>query len=179
MKNTEILDQLYRNGRTDLKQEELINAGFDFSEFYFDKEGKQLYDKEDLAFPFKDFICGKYFIKTIGDLGNGLSPSEKLKFRIIRIDFSELRSVIERAIELRRNRKYWNGEAWARTNDSQMSDERMASSFNQKVTSNEANIQLHCSMLSETISSMESTIRYLKEIESKMNDANEDGEYWL
>lgn len=118
MNNKEIISQFNSKGQRILKKDEFLNSGFDFLKVYIDKDGKPYFDKEDLVFAFKDFIFGNYFIKTAGDLVSGFFPNETLKFRIIRIDFSELRNIVETSIQLRRNRKYWKDGAWARTSQS-------------------------------------------------------------
>lgn len=178
-KNDQILDSLYLGGTIEIDKNQLLKQGFDFSEAYLDKDGVSSFDKDDLQFPFKDFVCGKYFVKTTGELKGVQFPYECLKFRIIRVDFNDLLNILEKSIELRRNRKYWSGEAWARTNDSAMADPEIASSFNQKVVSNEATIQLHISTLGDMISSLQKTKTYLEEINTRMQDESENAEYWL
>lgn len=124
-KNIEIIDSFYKNNQTYVTKEELIEKGFDFSQWFSTSSLKHYFDNEENIFEFKDFKCGSYFIKTRDKNLEKPNQQSRLFFQLIKtdIDNERINAELKLAIKLLKERKYAARHAWAYSFDNEMRNE--------------------------------------------------------
>lgn len=186
-KNAQILDQLYSSGKIFLVKEDLIKCGFDFSLMYPKNMSSQEYDVEEMNFHYRDFACGKYFVKTrdmkaILKAGIVLGPSvehSRLVFQVVKFDLSdEVMTNMKRATELLRIRKYAAGSYWAYVHDSEMSNDKLAIAAKKQLDANEQELQKFQPTLNATINDLMNTCEYLKLLCQAIDNVEGETEIW-
>lgn len=139
-KNISVLEGFYFNNKTFVTKEELIKAGFDFSEFFSTSNIKQYFDIEENSFEYKDFKCGYFYVKTRDKNPDNPTQNARLFFQIIILEYPRLEAELKNAIDLLKKRKYTSGSAWAYRYESEMRDLAKADEFNIFAWSNIAHL---------------------------------------
>jgi hypothetical protein len=136
-KNEDIIDYFYKNNQTFVTKEELIEKGFDFSQWFSTSNLSHYFDNEENIFEYKDFKCGDYFIKTRDKNLENLNQTARLFFQIINInlDNDRINAELKLAIKLLKDRKYTYGAYWAASFDRDLENEIESKKSKEKLDS--------------------------------------------
>jgi hypothetical protein len=176
--NFKILDTYYRNNKTFLTKEELIEKGFDFSEWFSTSNLKHYFDIHENSFEFTDFKCGKYYVKTRDKNLENPSIKARVFFQIIRLEFDRNSSEYLRIIKLLKQRKYLTGHLWAYRYDSEMRDESNA--INCENDLKEVNMQIEkvIPIIKDLVNSLKHTQEVFKDLHDRLNSKETQDENW-
>jgi hypothetical protein len=178
IRNAAILDGFYNSEKRFVTKEDLINSGFDFSEFFSTSELKHFFDVGENAFEYKDFRSGKYYIKTRDK--NIEKPSEhaRLFFQIILVDFSGMEKLLSLTIQSLRERKYTAGAMWAYQNDSEMYNAKSAEVWKGKYDLSTEEVQKIIPQVDTLITNLNNTCEIYKDLLLRLRDERAE-ERWL
>lgn len=178
-KNLEIIHSFYLKKQTFVTKEELINAGFDFSQFFSTSTMRHYFDVEENSFEYKDFNCGVYFIKTRDKNLERPEQSARLFFQIIKVHYDRIEAELKFAVKLLKERKFAAGHSWAYSFDSEMRNEKLANSSREDLKRVHEQIARFTPNLENLISSIDCTKNALMDLRDRLNSNDTDDDNWI
>ena len=179
--NHEIIDNLYNINQTFVSKAELIEKGFDFSQWFTSSSQKHYFDKEEGTFEYKDFLCGEYFIKTRDKNLENPSQNSRVFFQIIKIDFDNVRinAELKLALKLLKDRKFTHGSWWASTFESELRDESLAQQSEEKLKLINDRIKLALPRLKKIIDDFKKNQDLFSDLYERLQKEETGDEKWL
>lgn len=167
--NTKILDQLYNANILLVTKEDLLNKGFNFSEFFSTRSSEHFFDNEETSFEYKDFVCGSYYVKIIWVNKQIDGVYVRLYFQLIKFGLDkEILYHIEHSESLLSKRKSNAGLWWGYTFESEIENKELASIYYDKYYANEVEIENFIHQLKTSVNSLCNTKLYFEEVLKKM-----------
>lgn len=176
-KNLEIISDFYKRGKTFVTKEELINRGFDFSEWFSTSDLKHYFDKEENIFEYSDFKCGVFYIKTRDKNLENLDQNARLFFQIIKLQFDRLEPEYKKAIRLLHDRKFTDGTE--RMYRFELDRLKEADGLASKLQNINSEIETFLPHLSEIILSLEKTKEVFEDLKKRLNRKDTEDERWV
>lgn len=178
-KNLEIIHEFYSFRQTFVTKEELVNKGFDFSQWFSTSNLTHFFDVEENSFEYKDFKCGVYYIKTRDKNLEKTDLKARLFFQIIKLEFDRNTAEFNNAIKLLRDRKYAAGHAWAYKFDRDMENDSAGDKADEQLETVNLQIDRTLPRLQQLIESMTHTVHVFKDLYSRLEEKRSEDENWI
>lgn len=176
-KNLEIISDFYRQGKTFVTKEELLNLGFDFSEWFSTSDLNHYFDKEENIFEYSDFKCGVFYIKTRDKNLENVEQNARLFFQIIKLQFERLEPEYRKAVRLLRDRKFTDGTEHMYRFELDRTIE--ADVLANKLKSIHSEIETFLPHLGEIILSLEKTKEVFEDLKKRLKKRETEDERWV
>ena len=179
--NHDIIDHFYKNNQTFVTKEELIEKGFDFSQWFSTSTLNHYFDNEENIFEYKDFKCGDYFIKTRDKNLENPNQTARLFFQIIKIhlDNERINAELKLAIKLLKDRKYTQGAYWASTFDRDLENEIESKKSKEKLDSINSEIKRVLPRIKMIIDAYKINHDHFLDLYERLQKQNSADEKWL
>jgi hypothetical protein len=180
-KNYQIIQSFYLTNQTFVTKEELLIKGFDFSEWFSTSEMRHFFDNEENSFEYKDFQCGKYFVKTRDKNLENPSQKSRLFFQIISTEVDNVRSfeLYKEAIKLIKDRKFADGSLWAYTCDWEMRNETLAMQAKERLELTHLKINDALPQIKQIMDSYHKNYEVFKDLYERLQKNEASDEKWI